>query len=86
MSLVLIAFTGLSVSWLFSSILTSPAIATVLGIATLATYYGTVAIAGIHIGNAPHWVEVTMVFGVPMVLGLASFAVGSILYLRRVEP
>jgi ABC-type transport system involved in multi-copper enzyme maturation permease subunit len=70
-------------AWLSSSLLNSPAIASVLGI-TVAPVYGV------------HWERILTALALPTsetafgisatALGLVCFAVGSLRYLRRVEP
>ena len=72
-------------AWLGSAFLTSPAIATSLGLgATLAVPFlvaATFALLGWPREDLQHWYELTC-----LVLGGLCFACGSAYYLRRVEP
>ncbi len=74
------------VAWLFSALLTSPAMAAIPGL--LAPLLLVLGLSFIEMAPGPEWVSDSIWWYLVLcsVLGLACFAAGTLYYLRRVEP
>lgn len=74
------------IAWLFSSLLNSPAIAAAAAIGTVAVLYFAVLPLQEHLPDRPIGNTLLVcLMAIPLVVGLVSFVVGSLVCLRRAE-